>query len=286
MILARHTYRCRINNPKVQAIWDVGLNCAVGFERDDRGVAFNVSLPSGYIMMLAVSESPKVELFAPAAFPGRDKDAVAEDCRRLAGGAQPPAVAILTTGAELAAWMKQLTEPAPPPPKSKAPPAKETVIISYGQEANRAAAEKLAAVMRDRFGIDAAAVEQAVKPSGKPNEPVGKEYEKAAVLIGDEWTNNDMAMHGAYWGIAYGAHMPFTATYAWPGPGRAVVSLSRPYAVIDGSGRTPFMWTDSTLMRPVERKWPLFRRKLHVAANGADAVRAVDAVIALIEKEK
>jgi hypothetical protein len=285
MILARHTYHCRIHNPKVQAIWDVGLNVPVGFERDERGVAFNVSLPSGHIMMLAVSESPKVELFALAAFPGREKDAVIADCRGLAGGSQPPAVAILTPARELCDWMKELATPPPPAPKSKTPAAKETILISYGHEANRAAAEKLATYLRDRFGIDAAVVEQAVKPSDKPADPVGREYEKAVVLLGDEWTNNDMAMHGAYWGVAYGAHLPFTATYAWPGPGRAVVSLSRPYALIDGNGKVPFAWNDSCRLRPVERQWPLFRRKLHVAADGADASRAVDALIALLDKE-
>jgi len=284
MILARHTYRCRINNPRIQALWDVGLSVPVGFERDERGVSFDVSLPSGHVMMLAISESPKVELFAPAPFPGRDKEELARACRRLAGGSAPPAVAILTPAAELRSWLAELAAPVPSP-DGKGPTRKEAILISYGQEANKPAAEKLAAFLRDNFAIDASAIEQAVKRPDKPDAQVGKEYEKPVVLIGDEWTNNDMAMHGAYWGIAYGAHMPFTATYAWPGPGRAVVSLSRRYALIDENGRQPFAWTDAYRLRPVERRFPLVRRKLHIAANGPDASHAVAALVSMLEKE-
>ena len=144
--------------------------------------------------------------------------------------------------------------------------------------------EKLATFLRDRFGVEATAVEQLVKHPGKLDASIGREYEAAEVLIGDEWTNNDLAMHGAYWGIAYGAHMPFTATYAWPGSGRAVVSLSRRYALIDKDGRHPFAWGDGYALRPVERRFPLVRRKLHIAANGPDAERAVDAILAVLKK--
>ena len=71
MYLMPHIYRCRINNPKVMAIWDVARNVPVGFTRDADGVAFAVSLPSGHLMMLAVSETPAVQLFPAAPFPGR-----------------------------------------------------------------------------------------------------------------------------------------------------------------------------------------------------------------------
>jgi hypothetical protein len=60
------------------------------------------------------------------------------------------------------------------------------------------------------------------------------------------------------------------------------VSLSRPYALIYEDGRHPFAWSRGVALRPVERKYPLVRRKLHIAANGADAERAVDAVLAAV----
>ncbi|MBM4031397.1 MAG: hypothetical protein FJ291_06370 [Planctomycetes bacterium] len=284
MILARHAYRCRINNPRIQAIWDVGLDVPVGFQRDEQGVSFDVSLPSGHIMMLAYSELPRVELFAPAPFPGRDTEEIAQACRKLAGGSAPPATVILTPAAELRAWATELATPILPP-DGKGAARKESILISYGQEANKPAAEKLAVCLRDRFGVDATAIEQAVKRPDKPDGQVGREFEKPVVLIGDEWTNNDLAMHGAYWGVAYGPHMPFTATHAWPGPGRAVVSLSRRYALMDKGGRPPFVWNDSCSLRPVERGLPLVRRKLHVAANGADASRAVEALSRVLERE-
>ena len=73
MILMRHTYQCRINDPRIAALWDVGRNVPVGFVRDGEACSSEVELPSGHVMMLAVSRTSAVELFAPAAFPGREK---------------------------------------------------------------------------------------------------------------------------------------------------------------------------------------------------------------------
>ena len=280
MVLSRHVYSCRINNPKIRVIWDIGRNVPVGFAGDEHGVAFDVSLPSGQIMMLAISETPKVEFFPPAAFPGRGKEEMLARCKQLAGGNPASAVTMLTPAAELRDWAKELALPVP---RRKGAAQKQTVLISYGQPANQPAAEKLAAVLRERYGVDVATIEQSVEtPEALKDRIEG--FEKPVVLIGDEWTNNDMAMHGAYWGIAYGAHMPFTATYAWPGQGRAVVALSRRYALMDANGRQPFDWQSSFDLRPVEPRFPLLRRKLHVAANGADAERAIDAVIASLQQ--
>jgi hypothetical protein len=281
VILMKHAYRCRINNPKIEAIWDVGRDVPVGFERDGRGASFTVELPSGHVMMLAVSESPALELFGPAPFPGRDKEQVAARCRELAGGSTPPAVTVLTPAFELRDWAKELAAPLPTPAGSKQPGPKESVVISYGQPANRAAADKLASGLKTRFGVDASVVEQVLQVPANPDTPLAG-FEKPMVLIGDEWTNNDLAMHGAYWGLAYSAHLPFTATYPWPGVGRAVVSLSRPYALINEEGRHPFAWAKGYALRPVDRRFSLVRRKLHIAANGQDADRAVDSVLAAL----
>ena len=86
--------------------------------------------------------------------------------------------------------------------------------------------------LKQRFKLDIEAVEQCMPVPEVIDTPL-KGFERAEILIGTEWTNNDMAMHGAYWGLAYGAHLPFTATYAWPGPGRAVVALSQ-HVCLDG----------------------------------------------------
>ena len=246
----------------------------------ERGVLFDVSLPSGQVMMLAISETARVELFLPAAFPGREKEEVLARCEQLAGGSEVSAVTILTPAAELRAWAKELTLPLP---GSQGTEQKQTILVSYGQQANRPAAEKLVAVLREKYGVDAAAVEQSVEAPAMLKGPI-KGFEKPVVLIGNEWTNNDMAMHGAYWGVSYGAHLPFTATYAWPGKGRAVVALSRRYALMDADGRQPFSWQSSFDLRPVEPRFPLLRRKLHVAADGADAERAMDAVVAALQQ--
>jgi hypothetical protein len=283
MLLARHSYRCRINNPKIRAIWDVGLRAPVGLTRDERGVAFTISLPSGHLMMLAVSETPTVELFRPTPFPGRDRAEIFGKIDRFAGGRQPDRVAILTPD-ELVPWARELAQLLTASAGAK--PRKEVIPISYGAETNREAAERLARFLQDRFGVDAVAVRQLVQMPTGIDQPVGKEYEKAVVLIGDEWTNNDLGLHGAYWGTVFGAHLPFTSTYAWPGVGRAVVSLSRPYALINESGGQPFAYNQSYQIRPVNRNYALVRRKLFIAANGADALAAVDAISKEMERGK
>lgn len=265
MVLSRHSYRCRIHNTKIQAIWDVARNVPVGFTRDATGVSFTVSVPSGCILMLALSETPRVDLVKPAPFPGRSKEQVLADCGRVArrGNSRPPKVALLNDASDLTAWAKDLA-------------GKEPILISYGQAENKPAADTLAAFLKDQFGVNVAMTEQSAKPPPAYDQPLSADWQKPVIFVGDEWTNNDLAMHGAYWGIAYGAHLPFTSTYAWPGKGRAVVSLSRRYALTDETGGIPFMATHALKIRPVKREWPVLRRKLHIAANGADALAAVE----------
>jgi len=280
MVLATHSYRCRINNPRVQAIWDVARDAPVGFARDDSGVSFTVSLPSGHIMMLAVSETPTVELFPPAQFPGRPPGDVLARCRELAGGRRPPKVSVLTP--DLRPWLEGLAAP----PEEGQPDERQTVLISYGHPRNRRAAERLATFVQEELGVSVATTEQAAQTPPAHTDPLGSEWQKPVILIGDEWTNNDLAMHGAYWGIAYGAHLPFTATYAWPGKGRAVVSLSRPYVLTTPDGRVPFMATPGLELRRAADAWPVLRRKLHIAGNGRDAERAVREIIRLVKRAR
>jgi hypothetical protein len=279
LFLSRRVYRCRINNPAIRAIWDVPRDAPVGFQRDADGVTFDITLPSGHIGMLAYSETPQVRLFPASAAPGRSPADVLTRCRKLAGGRQPPATVNLTPG-QIRPWLEMLAGPggtnAPPP----AP-----ILISYGQEANRAAAETLAAFIGRTFPITVAVTNQAAVPGlGERGQDI-RRWQDPLILIGDEWTNNDLAMHGGFWaengGTFYGAHMPFTASYAWPGEGRAVVSLSRRHALIDEKGGlVTGYFTDQYRIRPVKPEYPLVRRKLHIAANAADARRAVEAILA------
>ena len=277
MHLSQHTYHCRINNPRVQAIWDVARNVPVGFERDDSGVAFNISLPSGHIMMLTYSERPQVQLVAPAPFPGRTKDDVAARCKALAGGTTPPEVAVLTPS-EIRPWMEGLA----------ASEKSRRVAISYGTDASRPAAEKLASLMRDRFGIDAQPVQQCAEIENpdfvKAPDTRLKNHYDPLVYIGNDWTNNDMACQGAFWNwnAKYDPHVPFTATYAWPGPERAVVSLSRRYALINEGGEVMnWVYRHDWRIRKVEDRFPQVRRRLHIAGDGPAAEKAVDAIAAL-----
>ncbi len=282
MILAQHSYDCRIDNPRIQSLWDVGRDVPVGFTRDAGGIGFTVSLPSGHIMLLAWSETPQVEIFGPAPFPGRDTLQVLARCRQLTGGRAGAKVAVLTPARALDAWARELAVPLPA--AKGATQALERVLISYGDETNRPAAERLCGFLQRRYGLRAETIAQRVARPARPEAAVGKEHEEVLVFLGNEWSNNDLAMHGAYWGLAYGAHLPFTSTYAWPGPGRAVVALSRAHALCDANGSIPFSWNPGHNLRPVERRFQLLRRKLHIAGDGPDADAAVECVIRLMER--
>jgi len=222
--------------------------------------------------MLAISEKPAAQVFAPAPFPGREKDDVLARCKTLAGagGGAVPLVANLTPG-QAGPWLKGLAA------------GKQTVLISYGQEANKAAAERLAAALREQFGLEVAIKEQAATTPKPDTDQAVEHWAEPLILIGDEWSNNDIALHASYWnwGNTCAPHLPFTATYAWPGKGRAVISLSRAYALIGqggnqvGGGR----WNFDHRVRKVQDTFPVVRRKLYVAGNGDDALRAVDDLI-------
>ena len=284
MHLSLHTYRCRINNPRVQAIWDVARNVPVGFDKDDTGVAFTVSLPSGHIMMLAYSETPKVQLFGAAAFPGRGKAEVAARCKALAGGTRttPPQTVILTSG-EIRPWLEGLA----------ASEKGKKVFISFGDPANKAAADRLAATLREKFTLDAEPLEQTSTIedpdfAAKPDARLKNQYD-ALIYIGNDWTNNDMAAQGSFWNwnAKYDPHVPFTATYAWPGKGRAVVSLSRRYALITQNGDVMNgVFRHDWRVRKVDDRFAQVRRRLHIAADGQDAERAVGALIELVQAAK
>ena len=60
------------------------------------------------------------------------------------------------------------------------------------------------------------------------------------------------------------------------------MSLSRRYTLVHENGGVPFQAGQGILIRPVQPAWPLVRRKLHIAANGDDAVAAVEAAIAIL----
>ena len=287
MYLSRHTYRCRINNPKIQAIWDVGQNLPVGFEKDDTGITFTVSLPSGYLMMLAYSETPKIELFEPMPFPGRTKDDVLARCETLSGGTEPEPVTVFYPN-EIKAWLQSYNQPLPDNNELF------EMIISYGDSKNKPAAETLATFLRNHFHLNTSTVEQSsvcvLENLVRANLRL-TDYEKPVIFIGTDWSNNDIALQSAYWAwpVLYGPHLPFTATYEWPGKGRALVALSREYALVNDRGR-PITPNDSYNsqyeIRKVKHQWPLVRRKLYIAADGENAQKAVDYLITLIQELK
>ena len=296
MFLAKHIYHCRINNSAIQTIWDIARNVPVGFKRDNDGISFSVSLQSGYIMMLAISEKKKVQLFPQDPFPGRSNEQVIADCRKLAGGTTPERIVVLTPE-EIRPWLEELSE------KNKAGES-ETILISYGQEPNKTAAEQLANFISGKFNVRTQITQQAAETKDEP--PMGSRirngsdvtpprgHEKVLIFIGNEWTNNDMALHAAYWNMgignqlgAYGPHLPFTASFNWPGKGRAVVSLSRPYAMVTEEGwKINSFINQDYRIRPVQKKFSLVRRKLYIAGDAADAESAVEAIISLLLKDE
>lgn len=285
MYLAPHVYHVRINNPRIRAIWDVARDVPVGFTRDEDGVSLTVSVPSGHLMMLAVSETPSIDLFPEGESPARTPGDLLARTRELAGGTEPPEVAILRSR-EIEPWFDTLDEPLPEGGE------KPEVIISYGRRENRAAAEKLAGFLQEQYDANAKTVRQVAEISKVRQERrhrwvhMVENRDAPMIYIGTEWTNNDLALGASYWnwGNTWGPRVPFTSSYRWPGEGRAVVGLSRPFA-LHRSGRLVGgrHWGGHGI-HPVRRDSRLLRRKLHVAANGEDALAAVEALMEAVSK--
>lgn len=296
--LAHRQYRVRINNPAIQVVWDVERDVPVGFERDASGICFDLHLPSGHIGMIAYSESPVIEQFGPDPFPGRSPEALVERTRRI-GETPPPRdepVSILYPE-QIIDWLAHRAEPVDEvatvdpqthPGRRRVVGEKERVPISYGEPANRRAAERLRDALVAR-GIEAEIVQQAAAAtrSADLRYVTTPGFTDPVIFIGHVWSNNDWALHAALWpwdygrvqGI-YGPRLPLVPTYTWPGPGRAVVALSRPYELLRQDGQTPWWSFDNNYrIRPVLDDYPAVRRKLFIGGTGVDAERAVDALI-------
>jgi hypothetical protein len=141
------------------------------------------------------------------------------------------------------------------------------------------------AFLRAQYNLDARAVEQAATAQRdmKSNDATVKGYEDPVIFLGSDWTNNDLALNESYWnwGNTYGGHLPFTSTYAWPGPGRSVVVLSRRYALIDPAGHQVGggNWNPTFTLRPVRDEFKVVRQKLYIAADGRAADAAVEEIM-------
>jgi len=168
-----------------------------------------------------VSNRDSVELFESGPCRGASFEDVAAAVAALPAPADAPAEGVVLDPAGIRAWLLEQ--------------AGRELILSYGDEPYRAAAESAAAWLRERFGVGATAT--AADGGWLVEPPEGKctvqfQPTPATVLIGNEWSNNMIAMLSSTWPFnneKAPAMMSgrLSATHAWPPAGRGIVALTR-----------------------------------------------------------
>lgn len=242
----------RINRPDVRAIYDVLNRTYVPVARGDLSrrdrrtrqpadqdacVSFIATLPPYFGRVYAISTGPRVDVFSEGEPPGVSDD---ELVRRVTALAQPqpqtPAQVLVWDRAALAAWLANRPKDRP-------------LVVAYGSEAWRPVAEKLAAAWRER-GIETVLSGLGVVHETDDPDPLlrwrgaryRRELETIDVLIGNDWSNTNLADLSGAWQASRHANpvQPVSVNRVFPGGDRAVLFATRPFYVQDGGSRKPF----------------------------------------------
>ena len=217
--LMPHTFRIRIDDPAIRRVVDVAAGVPVRLERDARGVSFATTVPPALGRVFAVSRSDAVELFQEQAFPGLSFEALEGSVARIAGRRPARPRSEVLHAADIHRWLQTHRG--------------RKLTVACGQEAYRAAGERLARWLGRVHGIEAeATVDDGRFVVGKHGFQVVFHPTEAQVLVGNAWSSNQVASLDATWpyNTREAPATPsgrLTATYAWPGGERGIVALTR-----------------------------------------------------------
>jgi len=270
-----HIFGIRIDNPAIKRIYDIAAGVPVSFERDPRGVSFKTSVPPALGRLFAISTSDTVDLFEPQLVPGIPLGEVAANVRALAAQKDLPAAAVLGKE-DVFEWL--------------AGQRNQKLLISYGEEGYRAAAEQLAALLKEKHGIAAEITAQDMAFARRPPEGFNVDLTPtpAQAYIGNSWSNNLIAMLDATWpynerNTTASISGRFSATCAWPGGERGFVTVTRRLEYRRADHTTfPVNYGDTRGYAPVDVNGapdPWRRQRLLVlASTPAGACNAVNAL--------
>jgi len=271
-----HVLRIRINDPAVRRVYDVAAGMPVHVERDAGGVNFRTTVPPAEGRIFAVSRTDTVEVFEGDGVAGVDAAAVAGRVEGVAraGAALPPTRVVEPD--RIRGWLDGRRG--------------GRLTVCYGDEAYRAAAERVAAWLRQAAGIEASvtAEDGRFEIQGQEGFQIVYQAAPADVLIGSAWTNNAVAMLDSTWPYNTGEAPAIvsgrlSATYAWPGGERGVALLTREREFRRDNHTTwgtSYGNTDGFDVRQADDAQPphLRRRLLILASTPAGADQAVRAL--------
>jgi len=246
--LMPHRFRIRIADPAVRWVYDVAAEAPVALERDERGVSFLTTVPPALGRVFAVSTTDAVELFDDGAEPQEKGPKGPQGPKGPKEAPQAPSplgpFSSPISFAELEARVALIASPRKRPAPSEALHPSDIaewlasrrggkLAICFGDAAYRPAAERLAAWLKESFHIAAEpALDDGRFEVDREGYQVTFRPAEAEILIGNAWSNNTVASLDAtfpYNNREAPAALPgrLTATYAWPGGGRGIVTLTR-----------------------------------------------------------
>lgn len=216
----------RINLPGVQSLWDIQSRTPVRFEsRGAEGVVFRTSLAPGMGRVFAFSTAREIVLFRGERSRGVQDAELLSRVRESAGQARAAESLTILHEAEVRAALGAL--------KGKA------VRIGCGSGAYLELGEELAAQLGKRLACQAEVTLADVQHSaatgkGKPGGADGEDLPE--ILVGNATDNSCIGYLTSSQGLAERVprlFMPLSVTQGFPGSGRGVLQVSRPYQAVD-----------------------------------------------------
>jgi len=205
----------------------------------DKCVSFEILVPPYFGRVFAISAGPQAELFADdrPRRSGVSRGELAGRVERLAHPWTPPDLLVWDRGA-VAKWLGEAAEAARA--------AGRPVVISAGSPAYRAAAETLAEALRAR-GAGVRISTLPVRLETHDPDPYNRfrsarhrrPLETIDVFLGNDYDNSNLADLTGAWRQTDHANprLPVSVNRDFPGGGRAVLMLTRPFFVRDPGRR-------------------------------------------------
>jgi len=214
----------------VRHLYDVSLACPVKPRGDERRAVFDTLIEPAMPRLFAFSPDDTIRLYeGNRSHGGRDDGQLRDAVAALAGHAPPAAVTVIAAG-DIQAFLLAR--------------AAAGLVIGCEDSQFMHDAERLALALRDAGGQAVRITRNA--PRIKANRPffgcgaIGQAQdllEHPDILLGGRHSSHAIARYAVTMSSGNTLPLPFLATQQFPGPGRAIVCLTRPYTRVWSPGR-------------------------------------------------
>ena len=264
--------KLEVRDPQAKLVYDLSLGCPVPatFEAGKR-VVFSTLIEPAMSRMFVISPDDTIRRYQGNRTQGGASDA---DLRlavaRVAGNSDAPLINIINAN-DIRAFLAER--------------GGKGMVISCEQPEYLPAAQKLAAAIQAATRIEARITRNA--PRIKANSPffglggAGQNHElleEPDILLGNRAGSHHIARYAVSMTYNTTMRLPFMPTRHFPGPGKNIVMLTRPYQRIWGPGRPEVNEKDLFKEQPAPSTLVIG------ASDAAGLATGVDAVIKLLRK--